>query len=137
MGENKEGLEMKMNAIGLLEFGGPDVLKTIEVDRPQPREDQVLIRIQGVSVNFADVQTRKGAFHGGGAAFPLIPGPIPTGGWSVWPPTDGWWFSAMPPGLMPKLTQDSSTAAAGQCWAIAPLLQGRPGLSGSWTRRRK
>lgn len=65
---------MKMKALGLFEFGGPDVLKTIEVDRPRPREDQVLIRIQGVSVNFADVQTRKGAFHGGGAAFPLIPG---------------------------------------------------------------
>lgn len=65
---------MKMKAIGLLEFGGPEVLETIEVARPKPLEDQVLIRVQGVSVNFADIQTRKGAFHGAGAAFPLVPG---------------------------------------------------------------
>ncbi len=65
---------MKMKAIGLEEFGGPEVLQVIEMDRPRPADDQVLVRVQGVSLNFADVQTRKGAFHGGGAAFPLVPG---------------------------------------------------------------
>jgi NADPH2:quinone reductase len=65
---------MLMNAIGLSEFGGPEVLTTIELERPVPNENQVLIRVQGVSVNYADIQTRKGIFHGGGAVFPIVPG---------------------------------------------------------------
>lgn len=65
---------MQMNAMGLFEFGGPEVLKKIAAARPAPGNNQVLIRTQGVSVNFADIQTRKGSFHGGGAVFPIIPG---------------------------------------------------------------
>lgn len=65
---------MLMNAIGLSEFGGPEVLKLMQLEKPAPGEKQVLIRVQGVSVNFADLQTRKGSFHGSGAVFPIVPG---------------------------------------------------------------
>jgi NADPH2:quinone reductase len=63
-----------INAIGLTEFGGPKVLKRITIEKPTPKEHQVLIKVQGVSVNFADIQTRKGSFHGSGAVFPIVPG---------------------------------------------------------------
>lgn len=65
---------MEMKAVGLFEFGGPEVLQTIAMEQPVPGDFQVRIKVQGTSVNFADLQTRKGAFHGGGAAFPVIPG---------------------------------------------------------------
>lgn len=65
---------MMMNAIGLFEFGGPEVLKPIKIEKPIPGRNQVLVRVQGVSVNYADIQTRKGSFHGSGAVFPIVPG---------------------------------------------------------------
>lgn len=65
---------MKMKAMGFYEFGEPSVLKEIELQMPEAGDDQVLIRVGGTSVNFADIQTRKGSFHGGGADFPVVPG---------------------------------------------------------------
>lgn len=70
---------MKMKVMGINEFGAPDVLKEMEVERPVPGDDQILIRVQGTSVNFADIQTRKGKFHGSGSDFPIIPGLDVTG----------------------------------------------------------
>ena len=65
---------MQMNAMGFYEFGKPDVFREIEIEKPQPGDDQVLIKVEGTSVNFADIQTRKGSFHGGGTVFPVVPG---------------------------------------------------------------
>lgn len=63
-----------MKAIGLTEFGGPEVLQELSLDLPACGEDQVLIRVEGVSVNYADLQTRRGAYHAGGTCFPVVPG---------------------------------------------------------------
>lgn len=65
---------MKMKALGLTEFGGPEVLKIIEMERPVPGKNQVLIKTIGTSVNYADIKTRKGAFFGASTVFPIIPG---------------------------------------------------------------
>lgn len=63
-----------MKAMGVFAYGGPEALTLIELEKPVPKDNQVLIRVEGVSVNFADIQTRKGSFHGSGAVFPIIPG---------------------------------------------------------------
>ena len=62
-----------MKAIIISEFGGPEVLKMQEVDTPVISENQVLIRVIATSVNFADIQTRRGLYHAGGKP-PLVPG---------------------------------------------------------------
>ena len=62
-----------MKAILINEFGGPDVLKYVNVDTPSIKPNQVLIRVVATSVNFADIQTRQGKFHAAGKP-PIIPG---------------------------------------------------------------
>lgn len=62
-----------MKAIVIQEFGGPEVLKVQTMDPPQLAEHQVLIRVHAASVNFADIMTRQGAYHGS-LQPPLTPG---------------------------------------------------------------
>lgn len=62
-----------MKAIVIENFGGPDVLKIRDIERPKVGKGKILIKARGISVNFADIKTRKGDFHGAGNP-PLIPG---------------------------------------------------------------
>jgi NADPH:quinone reductase-like Zn-dependent oxidoreductase len=43
-----------MKAIVYTKYGSPDVLQLVEVEKPTPKEDEVLIRIQAASVNAYD-----------------------------------------------------------------------------------
>ena len=45
---------MLMKAIVHEEYGSPDVLQLKEVEKPTPKEDQVLIKVQAASVNYSD-----------------------------------------------------------------------------------
>ncbi|HWJ78406.1 MAG TPA: quinone oxidoreductase [Niallia sp.] len=67
-----------MKAVVINEFGGPEVLKYIEVETPTIESNQVLIRVDATSVNFADIMTRQGKFHAAGKP-PIIPGMDATG----------------------------------------------------------
>ena len=64
-----------MKAIVIHSYGGPDVLKYEDVPRPEPKEDEILIRVIAASVNPVDVAIRAGKyadyFH---TKLPLIPG---------------------------------------------------------------
>lgn len=62
-----------MKAIVVEEFGGSEVLNLREIQPPEIGDDQVLIKVAATSVNFADVQTRRGLYHAAGKP-PLIPG---------------------------------------------------------------
>ena len=49
-----------MKAVVCAEYGSPDVLQVSEVEKPAPRENEVLIRIYAATVNATDPVFRKG-----------------------------------------------------------------------------
>ena len=53
-----------MKAVRIHEFGGLDVLRWEEVDRPTPRPNQVLIKVDAAGVNYADLMRRQGGYPG-------------------------------------------------------------------------
>jgi len=60
-----------MKAVRIHQFGGPEVLKYDDIPDPQPRKDQVLIRVKACSLNHLDLWVRKGL---PGVKLPHIPG---------------------------------------------------------------
>ena len=62
-----------MRTIVVSEFGGPEVLRSMEAPVPTPGAGQVLIQVAATSVNFADIMARLGRYHGG-AQPPFVPG---------------------------------------------------------------
>jgi NADPH2:quinone reductase len=61
-----------MRAIGLVEFGGPEVLHVVDLPEPQPGPGEVRIRVQAVPVNPTDI-----TFRAGGRAAQLAERPTP------------------------------------------------------------
>ena len=55
------------------EFGGPEVLKLVELPRPEPGAGEVLIRVTRAGINFADTHTRTNSYVRK-ATLPLVPG---------------------------------------------------------------
>src|SRR5579871_3446435 len=53
-----------MKAIVIPRFGGPEVLQLQQVDDPQPRPGEVLVRVEAAGVNFADVMMAQGGYPG-------------------------------------------------------------------------
>ncbi|MFB6266080.1 MAG: NADPH:quinone reductase [Halodesulfurarchaeum sp.] len=61
-----------MRAVRYHEHGGPDVLTLDEVDRPEPREDEVLVEVHAAGVNPVDTYFREGSYAPG--VMPMTPG---------------------------------------------------------------
>jgi NADPH:quinone reductase-like Zn-dependent oxidoreductase len=65
----------RMKAIVVHEYGGPEVLKYEDVPRPEPKENEILVRVMAAGVNPVDGLIRSGKyaqfFH---TKLPLIPG---------------------------------------------------------------
>src|SRR5437660_9431614 len=51
-----------MKAIVAHKYGGPEVLKYDDIPRPEPKEDQILIRVIAAGVNPVDGMIRSGMF---------------------------------------------------------------------------
>ncbi len=62
-----------MRAIQMTEFGGPEVLRLVELPRPEPDAGEVLIRVSRAGLNFADTHTRTNSYVRK-ATLPLVPG---------------------------------------------------------------
>src|SRR5215470_6973176 len=64
-----------MKAVVAHEYGAPEVLKFENVPRPEPQEDEALVRVIASSVNPADPLTLSGKYAKEfGTHLPLIPG---------------------------------------------------------------
>jgi NADPH2:quinone reductase len=62
-----------MRAIQINEFGGPEVLRLVELPRPEPGPADVLIKVTRAGLNFADTHTRTNSYVRK-ATLPLVPG---------------------------------------------------------------
>src|ERR1700686_1793403 len=49
-----------MRAVQVTRFGGPEVLRVVEVERPAPISTEVLVRVIAAGVNPAASKTRRG-----------------------------------------------------------------------------
>jgi len=65
-----------MRAVIQKSFGGPEVLETVEVERPTPLGGEVLVRVHASAVNPVDVAVRSGAY-------PLLGEPPFGVGWDI------------------------------------------------------
>jgi NADPH2:quinone reductase len=65
-----------MKAIGLTEFGGPEVLRVVDLPEPEPGPGELRIRVHAVPVNPTDITFRAGgrAAQLAGRPAPFIPG---------------------------------------------------------------
>jgi NADPH:quinone reductase-like Zn-dependent oxidoreductase len=64
-----------MKAVVAHEYGAPEVLKFEQIPRPEPKEDEALVRVIASSVNPADPLTLSGKYaREFGTHLPLIPG---------------------------------------------------------------
>lgn len=61
-----------MRAMRVDQFGGPEVLRPVELPEPVPGPGEVLVRHSAIGVNFVDTQHRAGTPYP--VALPLIPG---------------------------------------------------------------
>jgi NADPH:quinone reductase-like Zn-dependent oxidoreductase len=52
-----------MKAMVVYEYGGPEVLQYEDVPRPEPKEDQILIRVIAAGVNPVDAYIRSGKYR--------------------------------------------------------------------------
>jgi NADPH2:quinone reductase len=60
-----------MHAIQVKKTGGPEVLEYVDVDKPRPKDGEVLVRLESIGVNFVDVYHRTGLYK---LPLPLTPG---------------------------------------------------------------
>ncbi|HET9088445.1 MAG TPA: quinone oxidoreductase [Acidobacteriaceae bacterium] len=60
-----------MKAVQVTEVGAPDALHYGDVNRPEPRADQVLVHVRAAGVNYVDVYYREGTYP---ATLPLTLG---------------------------------------------------------------
>lgn len=67
-----------MRAYRISRHGGPEVLEWVEVPRPVPRADEVLVGVRACAVNHLDLWVRRGV-EGHAFPLPLIPGSEVTG----------------------------------------------------------
>ena len=62
-----------MKAIQFEQHGKPDVLKLVELPKPEPVAGQVLVKVAAVGINYADTMHRIGVYPQA-APLPMIPG---------------------------------------------------------------
>ena len=62
-----------MKAIQVSEFGGPEVLKVVDLPHPIPGDGQVLVKVAAAGINFADLMSRAGTYPMGPKP-PFVPG---------------------------------------------------------------
>ena len=63
-----------MKAIRFEEYGGPDVLELVDIDKPTIGDQEVLVEVKAIGVNYADIARREGKY--------VVPTPSAVYSWS-------------------------------------------------------
>jgi len=68
-----------MKAIQFSRFGGADVLEYVDLPRPSPQNDDLLVEVTAAGVNYPDIRERQGVYqraetHVGGVTLPRVSG---------------------------------------------------------------
>ncbi|NUS29867.1 MAG: NADP-dependent oxidoreductase [Streptomyces sp.] len=63
-----------MKAIGLTEFGGPDVLRVLDLPVPEAGPGEIRLRVHAAAVNPVDTMVRRGLAFVSDAGPPYVPG---------------------------------------------------------------
>ncbi len=61
-----------MKAIQITEFGGPDVMKLVELPDPTPGDGEVLLDVTAIGINYADTHQTENSYLSP-QALPLVP----------------------------------------------------------------
>lgn len=62
-----------MKAIQISEFGGPEVMKLVDIDQPKPGTDEVLLDVTAIGINYADTHQVENSYLSP-QSLPLVPG---------------------------------------------------------------
>lgn len=129
-----------MKAILIEEFGGPEVLRYVDVDDPSPAEGEVVVDIARSGINFADTHTTRNDYLAE-QTLPLIPGAemsgrtpdggrvaaiLPSGGYAQKVAIQESWLAPVPDGVSDDqaaailLQGLTAMALVQRCAAIAP-----------------
>jgi NADPH2:quinone reductase len=65
---------MENERVVITQYGDPSTLKVIHEAAPQPKTDEVRIRVEAAGVSFGDVLQRLGLFFAGAPTMPYTPG---------------------------------------------------------------
>jgi NADPH:quinone reductase-like Zn-dependent oxidoreductase len=63
-----------MRAVGVYKFGGPEVLRVLDLPVPEARPGEIRIRVAAATVNPVDAMVRRGLAFVSDAAPPYVPG---------------------------------------------------------------
>ena len=63
-----------MKAMQIARTGGPEVLTLVDIEAPNPRVGELLVKVDAASVNFADTVRRRGAFYPAPTRLPIVLG---------------------------------------------------------------
>lgn len=67
-----------MRAIQITEFGGPEVLRVVDLPDPEPRDGQILVDVAAAGLNYADTHQVEDSYLAR-QTLPLVPGAEVTG----------------------------------------------------------
>jgi len=73
LGAREVSWPREMRAIQMSEYGGPEVLRLVELPVPEPAEGEVLVRVRRAGLNFADTHRRTNTYLAKDD-LPLVPG---------------------------------------------------------------
>jgi len=62
-----------MKAIQISEFGGPEVMKLVDIDQSKPGTDEVLLDVTAIGINYADTHQVENSYLSP-QSLPLVPG---------------------------------------------------------------
>ena len=97
---------MKYQKVLIEKHGGPEVLRVVDGEVPEPSRDQVCVRVRAAGISYADLLMREGLHpEGWFRGLPLTPG------WDVL-------------GVIDRIGEDVTTLQPGQLVAALPIVGG-------------